>query len=327
MKRLDDYWDSLNGISLALLPLSWLFAVLVWLRGRAYSMGLLKVHRLSVPVIVVGNITVGGTGKTPLVVWLVQWLCRKGMRPGVISRGYGGNSGEGPRQVDATSLASEVGDEPLLIARRTGCPVYVCSDRVAAARALLQQSECDIIISDDGMQHYALGRDIEIAVIDGSRRFGNGLSLPAGPLRERPVRLKTVDLVVVNGEAMAGESGMAIRPGAVINLSDNDRSCRLEDFAGQTVHAVAGIGNPSRFFAMLRQQGLEVREHAFSDHHRFSAEDLSLDDELPILMTEKDAVKCVDFAQPRHWYVQAEAELDESFAQDLDTLLRGVVSG
>lgn len=327
MKRLDAYWDSRNGVSLALLPLSWLFIVLSFLRRSAYRIGLLKTHRLPVPVIVVGNITVGGTGKTPLVVWLAQWLGAKGLRPGIISRGYGGDGSEEPRQVLATSVAAEVGDEPLLIAQRTGCPVYVGADRVAAARALLQQQDCDIIVSDDGMQHYALGRDIEIAVIDGSRRFGNGFSLPAGPLRERPSRLNDVDLVVINGEATAEGSSMTISAGEVVNLHDADERRPLDDFVGRAVHAVAGIGNPARFFAMLRQRGLEIRERPFPDHHSFTATDISSDDGLPVLMTEKDAVKCSSFAQPCHWYVQAEAELDDSFKQGLESLLRGVTGG
>lgn len=327
MKRLDAYWDSLNAISLLLLPLSWLFGAIVASRRWAYRQGLLKTHVLPVPVIVVGNISVGGTGKTPLVVWLAEFLRGRGLRPGIIARGYGSSAGNAPRQVLAQSTAAEVGDEPLLIARRTGCPMVVCSDRVAAARSLLEKGDCDIIISDDGMQHYALGRDIEIAVIDGSRRFGNGFSLPAGPLRERPSRLRTVDLVVANGEAAPAEQQMTIRPGAVVNLCDSNVVCRLDDFKGQPVHALAGIGNPARFFSMLRRHGLEIRERSFPDHHGFRAADILPADELPVLMTEKDAVKCSDFAQPRHWYVQAEVEFDESFKQGLDSLLRGIRSG
>jgi tetraacyldisaccharide 4'-kinase len=327
VKRLDAYWNSLNAISLLLLPLSWLFGAIAALRRWAYQQGLLKIHTLPVPVIVVGNITVGGTGKTPLVVWLAEFLQERGLYPGIIARGYGSSAGNEPRQVLAQSTAAEVGDEPLLIARRTGCPMVVCSDRVAAARALLEKAECDIIISDDGMQHYALGRDIEIAVIDGSRRFGNGFSLPAGPLRERPSRLKTVDLVVANGEAVPAEQQMMIRPGVVVNLHDSNMVRCLDDFRGQPVYAVAGIGNPARYFSMLRQHGLEIRELPFPDHHGFRVVDINPADELPVLMTEKDAVKCSDFAQPRHWYVQAEVEFDESFKQGLDSLLRGIRRG
>lgn len=327
MKRLDAYWDSLNAVSLLLLPLSWLFAAVAWLRRWAYQQGLLKSHALPVPVIVVGNITVGGSGKTPLVVWLAEYLQGCGWRPGIIARGYGSTAGSEPRQVLAQSTANEVGDEPLLIARRTGCPMVVCSDRVAAALALLEQEKCDIIISDDGMQHYALRRDIEIAVIDGSRRFGNGFSLPAGPLRERPSRLKAVDLVVANGVPATAEQQMRIQPGGVVNLCDSTQVRCLDDFRGQPVHALAGIGNPARFFTMLREHGLEIKEWPFPDHYGFRAADISPDDELPVLMTEKDAVKCSDFAQPRHWYVQAEVEFDESFKQGLDNLLRGISSG
>lgn len=327
MKRLDAYWGSRNGIALLLLPLSWLFMLVATLRRLAYRLGLLKVHRFPVPVIVVGNITVGGTGKTPLVMWLAQHLRNQGLRPGLVARGYGGSAGQTPLAVRPDSPAAEVGDEPLLLASRTGCPMYVCADRVAAAHALLASGNCDVIISDDGMQHYALGRDLEIAVIDGNRRFGNGFCLPAGPLRERPSRLASVGLVVTNGEAAAGEYGMRIQPGLVVNLQDGQLTRRLEDFAGQPVHAMAGIGNPSRFFQMLRAAGLEIDERAFPDHYRFSVTDISPDDDLPVLMTEKDAVKCIEFAQARHWYLRADVELADTFGQRLDDLLRGIKRG
>jgi tetraacyldisaccharide 4'-kinase len=327
VKRLDAYWDSRNGISLLLLPLSWLFLLIAGLRRQAYRWGLLQTHRLPVPVIVVGNITVGGTGKTPLVTWLACHLQGLGLRPGLIARGYGGRVGQMPLEVRPDSSATEIGDEPRLLASRTGCPMFVCSDRVAAARALLESYDCDVIISDDGMQHHALARDMEIAVIDGERRFGNGFCLPAGPLRECPSRLATVDLVVSNGGAAPGEYGMHLRPGLVVNLRDGQLTRQLADFAGQRVHALAGIGNPSRFFRMLREAGLDIDEQPFPDHYRFMAADISPDDELPVLMTEKDAVKCSDFAQERHWYVQADVELADAFGQRLDALLRGIKRG
>lgn len=327
MKRLDAYWDSRNALSRLLLPLSWLFCGLAWLRRRLYGWGLLSSQRLPLPVIVVGNISVGGTGKTPLVIWLIEHLQGQGLRPGIVARGYGGKAERWPQQVNADSRPSVVGDEPAMIVRRTGAPMWVGPDRVAAAHALLEQADCDVIISDDGLQHYALQRDIEIVVVDGQRRFGNGWCLPAGPLRERPSRLKSVDLVVVNGEAGPGEFAMRILPGRVVNLRDPQRMLHLEELTGQTVLAVAGIGNPQRFFDMLHANGLEVEARAFPDHHRFQAADIPVQTERAVLMTEKDAVKCMAFAQAGHWYVEAEAELEGAFPQRLDELLRGLRHG
>ncbi len=327
MKRLDAYWGSRNAVSRLLLPLSWLFCSVVWLRRLAYRAGLLKVHRMPVPVIVVGNITVGGAGKTPLVIWLADYLKGLGYRPGIVARGYGADVGDRPRRVRADSKAAEVGDEPLLIARRIRCPMFVSPDRVAAARALLEHTDCDVVISDDGMQHYALGRDIEIAVIDGKRRFGNGLCLPAGPLREMPARLAGVDLVITNGGTEPGGHAMSISAGAAVNLSNPDLCRSLEEFAGERVHALAGIGDPRRFFGMLRERGLRLDERAFPDHHRFERADITPDDDLPVLMTEKDAVKCSHFAQPRHWYVPVDVDVDDAFSRRLAELLRGLKRG
>ncbi len=327
MKRLDSYWNDRNAVAVALWPLSWLFRLLAWGRRQAYRSGLCRQHRLPVPVVVVGNLSVGGTGKTPLVVWLVAYLKALGYNPGIVTRGYGAQIGSQPRRVTADSRAERVGDEPLLMARRTGCPLFAAPDRVAAARALLQQGDCNLIVSDDGLQHYALGRDIEIAVVDGERRFGNGFCLPAGPLREPPSRLADVDLVIVNGHAGPGEHSMRVKAGKAINLSDPERSCDLDEFSGQPVHAVAGIGNPQRFFRLLRMHGLQVEARAFPDHHLFTKADITPDDERPLFMTEKDAVKCRDFAQPRHWYLPIDVEVDDAFAHRLAELLRGVERG
>ena len=275
----------------------------------------------------VGNITVGGTGKTPLVIWLAGYLKELGFQPGIVARGYGADIGDMPRRVTMDSRAAEVGDEPLLIVRRTQCPMFVSPNRVAAAKVLLENTDCDVVISDDGMQHYALGRDIEIAVIDGKRRFGNGFCLPAGPLRELPSRLNQVDFVIINGEAGRGEYAMNILPAVAVNLENTDITHSLEAFAGQQVHALAGIGHPQRFFKMLRDKGLRLIEHSFPDHHRFEKVDITPDDDLPVLMTEKDAVKCSHFAQPRHWYVPISVNVDEAFSQRLTELLRGLKSG
>lgn len=268
--------------------------------------------QLPVPVIVVGNITVGGTGKTPFVLWLVERLIGQGWRPGVISRGYGGCAPEYPLRVSATTDPAWSGDEPALIARRIEVPVAVAPDRVAAARMLLDAGEVDILVTDDGLQHYRLGRDVEICVVDGSRGLGNGQLLPAGPLREPPARLREVDLVVVNGGGWRPEGvpslDMQLETAMARPLGGGDAR-PLSSFAGARVNAVAGIGNPERFFVSLRAAGIDVVPHPFPDHHRYTDIDLAFDAKLPLLMTEKDAVKCAGLAQPHHWYVPAQARI------------------
>ncbi|MFZ5594487.1 MAG: tetraacyldisaccharide 4'-kinase [Pseudomonadota bacterium] len=321
MKRLDHYWYSNNPVSVLLLPLSWLFRLVATLRRAAYRAGLLKVTRLPVPVIVVGNISVGGAGKTPLVIWLAEFLKQRGYRPAIVSRGYGGQARAYPLLVTPDSDPLLAGDEAVLLARRCSCPMAVAPDRVAAARKVLEAG-CDIIISDDGLQHYRLGRDIEIAVIDGARRFGNGRCLPAGPLREPPGRLKRVDLVVVNGgPAETGRFEMRLRSGMVRNLVDEGIARDPAGFQGETVHAVAGIGHPARFFGHLKKLGLNVTGHPFPDHHPYTAQDLQFGDDAPIIMTEKDAVKCRKFADAQHWYLPVAAELSGGFGERLVQLL------
>ncbi len=320
MKSLEHYWWRHNALSVVLLPLSWLFRVAVTLRRSAYRAGWFRTHRLAVPVIIVGNITVGGTGKTPLVIWLVEFLRAQGYRPGVVTRGYGG-SARIPRSVGPESDTRETGDEAVLLARRCACPVMIGKERVAAARALTVQ--CDVIVSDDGLQHYRLGRDIEIAVVDGARRFGNGLCLPAGPLREPIARLKEVDMVVMHGGAAGqGEFSMRLEPLSLRNLRDETSTRALDDFIGHTVHAVAAIGHPQRFFDTLRAQGLSIIEHPFPDHHAFTPPDLDFADDRPLLMTEKDAVKCQGFAKPDYWCLPVQAKLDAAFGARLMQLLK-----
>jgi tetraacyldisaccharide 4''-kinase len=320
MKRLDHYWYSLNPVALLLLPLSWLFCTLVALRRMAYRHGWLPSERLPVPVVVVGNITVGGSGKTPLVIWLAQWLQRQGYRPGIISRGYGGLAAQWPQPVTADADPRLVGDEPVLIAQRSGCPMAVGPDRVAAGRLLLQQHDCNIIISDDGLQHYRLARDVEIAVVDGARRLGNGFCLPAGPLREAPARLGSIDLQVGNGAAEAGEFLMTLQPQLAVQLHGGARQ-PLEQFRGRRVHAVAGIGNPVRFFQLLRDHGISVIEHPFPDHYRYSVADVQFGDGLPVLMTEKDGVKCRAYGDEHLWAVAVAAQLPDAFGTRLLSLL------
>jgi tetraacyldisaccharide 4'-kinase len=322
------YWYRPNLLSRVLQPLSWLFCALASLRRQAYRQGWLRTHRLPVPVIVVGNVTVGGTGKTPLVAWLAEHLARRGRRPGIVSRGYGGRAREWPRPVTADSDPSLVGDEPLLLARRIGCPLWVGPDRVAAARALLAHAPCDIIVSDDGMQHYALARDLEIAVIDGDRREGNGRCLPAGPLREPRSRLQQVDLRVCNGPNPAEqEFAMRLEPQGLVNLRDPRCRQDLAAWGGREVIAVAGIGNPQRFFALLRSFGMTVEEKPFPDHHAYRRQDLPAGDPRPLIMTEKDAVKCRRFARPNDWFVPVRAQLDAAFTDRLEQLLGRIAYG
>ncbi len=314
---LNRYGYSLNLVAVLLWPLSILFCVAVQTRRWLYRRGLLHSTAVGVPVIVIGNITVGGAGKTPLTVRLVDLLREAGYRPGVVSRGYGGQADEWPQRVTAASNPRLVGDEPVLLAQRCRCPVIVDPDRVAAAQALLSTGECNVILSDDGLQHYRLRRDLEIAVVDGVRRLGNGACLPAGPLREPPSRLREVDFVVGNGAARNGEYLMALRGKIAINLNDPQVSAALAGFRYTTVHAVAGIGDPGRFFDHLRHTRLRLIEHPFPDHHPFRADDLQFAQDWPVLMTEKDAIKCRRFPLENGWYVPVDAQLDPEFEEAL----------
>lgn len=314
MKRIDEHWYRGSLWLWLLWPLSALFCLLAVLRRLLYRTGIFRAEKLAVPIIVVGNITVGGSGKTPLVLWLTEYLRRHGYRPGLISRGYGGQASHWPQTVTVESSPQEVGDEALLLARRSACPMVVGPDRVAAARQLLAGHDVNIIISDDGMQHYRLVRDIEIAVLDGGRRLANGLCLPAGPLREPPDRLKSVDFIVTNGKAREGEWSMQLDAEEVLSCL-NDEGRPVRDFATNTVHAVAGIGNPGRFFATLRGLGLETIEHPFPDHHPYQKGELDFNDSLPVLMTEKDAVKYFGYAGKRHWYLPVSARLPDEFGK------------
>ncbi len=324
---IERHWQRRGPVALSLLPLSWLFRSLAWLRRQGYARGLLRRHRLPVPVIVVGNISVGGVGKTPLVIWLVRHLRSLGYRPGVISRGYGGRAREWPLPVTAHSDPRQVGDEPVMIAGATGVPLWVGPDRPAAARGLLEREQADILVSDDGLQHYALARDLEIVVVDGERRLGNGLCLPAGPLRESPRRLEEADLVLINGAAGDGETGMELAVGELVSLVDPVRRRRLDELAGQRVHAVAGIGHPERFFRLLEGYGVQPIRHPFPDHHPYCRADLAFGDELPILMTAKDAVKCRSFVGADAWYLEVKARPGMAFIERLDQRLHEITHG
>lgn len=293
-------------------PLAALYGAVTGVRRALYRAGWLRSTRLPVPVIVVGNLVAGGAGKTPLTIALVRALRERGRQPGVVSRGYGG-SARTPTLLDAQADPRVVGDEPALIRARTGSPVAVGADRVTAARLLLAQG-VDVIVADDGLQHYPLARDVEMCVVDGERRFGNGRMLPAGPLREPVSRLDAVDFRVCNGGVpQAGEYAMRLVLGAALALAEPARMQPLASFVGQRVHAVAGIGHPPRFFRALRDVGLDVIEHPFPDHHRYTADDLAFGDGLPVLMTEKDTVKCRGFAAANWWSVPVSAELPPAF--------------
>ncbi|MFN0162295.1 MAG: tetraacyldisaccharide 4'-kinase [Burkholderiales bacterium] len=300
-----DWWRSgLTWRSIMLLPLSCLYGALVAVRGWLYRRGWLKAQRLPVPILIVGNLVVGGTGKTPLAIALAAALATRGFTPGLVSRGYGAKI-KAPLEVDADSDPSRVGDEPLLIRRRTGMPVWVAPDRVAAARALLAaHPRTDLLISDDGLQHLRLARDCEIAVFDG-RGAGNGELLPAGPLRERLERLASVDAVVVNGMQAAGlpQSAWTMRLAfdTLRQLNAPHAATNLKGLAGRRLAAVAGTGNPARFFDALAAAGLKADAHAFPDHHAFKPDDFNAIDADIILMTEKDALKCASFVDPRLW--------------------------
>lgn len=315
---LERQWYRWTPWHAVLLPLSWLFGAVAGLRRSLYRLGLLRIVKLPVPVIIVGNIGVGGTGKTPLVIALARLLAEQGFRPGIISRGYGGKS-RLPRAVTRQSEPAEAGDEPVLLAAKAACPVWVGPDRVAVGEALLAtHPEVNVLISDDGLQHYRLARDIELVVVDAARWFGNGQLLPAGPLREPAWRLQTVDAVVINGWAPGAplkrhEFTMQLAGDLLYNLRNPELKARPEVFAGQTVHAVAGIGHPERFFKQLRKLGISVRPHTFPDHHAFTPQDLAFPESDAIVMTEKDAVKCVDFVGDNAWALPVEALLDAQF--------------
>ena len=315
-------WYGGHGWYRVLLPLSGIYWLLSALRRSLYGAGVLRTRRAKVPVIVIGKITAGGTGKTPVTVWLASSLAERGFSPGIVSRGYGGSKSGTSMRVDVRSDPAVVGDEPVLIALRTGRPVVVDADRARGA-AMLVQDGADLVIADDGLQHYALARDYEICVVDGARGLGNGLLLPAGPLREPVSRIGEVDQVLINGrlrerqEAMPTglQNAIEFRLAAKEALRlDGSLSRPIERFAGTTVHAVAAIGNPGRFFDMLRGHGIQVIEHAYPDHAPLQPGDLDFGDDFDILMTEKDAVKFPRRVSDRFWYVPVDVEIDPASA-------------
>lgn len=315
------YGKSFSMLALLLLPFSWLFGLCAAARRLLYRLGVFKTYHFNIPVIIVGNITVGGTGKTPFVIWLAKFLQANGYRPGIVSRGVGGRKHTTPHHVESDNLAEIVGDEALLLVKNTNCPVVIAVDRVAAVRKLLKNSNCNIVISDDGLQHYRLGRELEIVMVDGERRFGNKHILPAGPLREPESRLHSADFVVINtGNESSGENEnytMFLEPKEFVSVTDSQRRVDLHEFPRDKIHAVAGIGHPQRFFMTLKNAGFDLVTHAFPDHHSYHPRDLDFADSLNILMTEKDAVKCGSFADERYWYLHVTARINDKLEQAL----------
>lgn len=306
-------WSGRSALYLLLLPLSLLYGLISNLLRLSYRWGWRKAWRAPVPVVVVGNLTAGGNGKTPVVIWLVQALQQRGLRVGVVSRGYGGKAENYPLVLGPQTATAEAGDEPVLIYQRTGAQVAVAPVRRQAVEALVSGGQVDIIVTDDGLQHYALARDIEIVVIDGQRRFGNGWWLPAGPMRERSSRLNSVSAIITNGgTAQHGELAMELVPGMAVNLQSGEQRPVAEL---KNVVAMAGIGHPPRFFNTLRQQGVTLeKEVAFADHQNYSADALNalIDPGQTLLMTEKDAVKARAFAAADWWYLPVDARLPPS---------------
>ncbi|MDD2775256.1 MAG: tetraacyldisaccharide 4'-kinase [Gallionella sp.] len=322
--HLPDFWHRRHPLHLLLLPIGWLFGALAGVRRVLYRTGIFKSVRLAVPVIIVGNISVGGTGKTPLTLALARQLVEHGYHPLIVSRGYGGNAQQ-PQRVAHDSTAAQVGDEPSLMARRGVCPVWIGRDRAAAAQlALVQHPECNVILCDDGLQHYRLRRDVEIVVVDGVRGFGNGWLLPAGMLREPIRRLQTVDAVVVNGGSGAldingrihsPQFAMQLSGAQFVNLLHPQQTAQAADFQGLRLHAVAGIGNPQRYFDHLTSLGLSFTPHAFPDHHPYAETDLAFEACDALLLTEKDAVKCASFADAKFWVLRVDAQLDPALIE------------
>lgn len=330
--KLPSFWykkSRYHPLTFCLIPFSWLFAVLIRFRKWCYASGICKQYQADVPVIVVGNITLGGTGKTPFVIWLSQFLTNKGYKVGLISRGYGGKQHVKPFWADLKHSAHQIGDEALVLLRNTACPLVLAKNKGLALNALLAKEQCDVVISDDGLQHYALARDIEIALIDATREFGNGHLLPAGPLREPITRLKQVDFVITNDgfnsssyststTSMHQEMQVSMQAVALVSVKDPSNQIAIHSLRNQTVHAVTAIANPQRFFAHLRQLGIQVIEHIFYDHYIFKAQDFQWMNDLPIVMTEKDAVKCAGIIGNRDaWYLQSKLKMSDDLQNRL----------
>ena len=332
-------WYEDGRLGWLLLPLSGLYWLIIVTRKYLYDRGILRSDRAAAPVVVVGNITAGGTGKTPTVLWLVDELQKRGFKPGIVSRGYGGSHSGSSMRVEADSAASVVGDEPVLLAKRARCPVVIDPDRARAATMLVADG-VDVVISDDGLQHYRLQRDYEICVLDGTRGLGNRRLLPAGPLRERVERLDDVEQVLVNGRLEGSEYVLTVAEQNAVSFQLLATEARrlnaslvrpLDSFAGSTVHAVAAIGNPQRFFDLLRARDIQVIEHRFADHASLQPAELEFGDDFDVFMTEKDAVKLGTDMRDRFWYVPVDLSIDKVDAapilEQIESRIRGGRNG
>ncbi|MBP8202821.1 MAG: tetraacyldisaccharide 4'-kinase [Pseudomonas sp.] len=308
-------------------PLEWLYRAVVRRKRARFLAGEGDIYRAPVPVIVVGNITVGGTGKTPMILWLIEHCRSQGLRVGVVSRGYGAQPPQLPWRVMADQAARVAGDEPLLIVQRSGVPLMIDPDRSRAVAALLATEPLDLILSDDGLQHYRLDRDLELVLIDAVRGLGNRHCLPAGPLREPVERLQGVDALLYNGALNDPQEGygFTLRPRTLINLRSGEQHALSHFPPGQALHAVAGIGNPQRFFMTLEGLHWQPVAHAFADHAPYSAELLNFSPALPLVMTEKDAVKCRAFAADNWWYLAVDAQPSAAFVAWFDQQLQRLV--
>ena len=327
-ERLVNAWYQGHPALLLLRPLEWLYCAVVQRKRQRFLAGQSPSYRAPVPVIVVGNITVGGTGKTPLILYLIDHCRARGLRVGVVSRGYGAQPPSVPWRVTAEQSADEAGDEPLLLVQRSGVALMIDPDRARAVQALLSAEPLDLILCDDGLQHYRLARDLELVLIDAVRGLGNGRCLPAGPLREPQARLQSVDAVLFNGASAdsAEGFGFTLQPTALVNVASGERQSLGVFAPGQAVHAVAGIGNPQRFFRTLEALNWRPIAHAFADHATYSAASLEFSPSLPLLMTEKDAVKCRAFAQPDWWYLAVDARPSPAFSAWLDGQLDALLA-
>ena len=318
-----DAWYNKSLWLYLLTPFSLIYSFVASRRRRKFLSGKRNSWKPDTPIIIVGNITIGGTGKTPLVKYIANELRDLGYKPGIVSRGYGGNY-SGTHEVNSTSTYKETGDEAQILSK-LNLPFYLDRNRPRAVKSLVENNDCDVVIADDGLQHYQLGRDIEIVVIDGARRLGNASCFPAGPLRESSARLKSVDFIVNNGGPTSeGENLMTISPANFVHLNSN-KSYSVNSWPMHNqVHAVAGLGNPGRFFDTLTRLGFEVIRHSFPDHHKFNQKDLYFLDNLPIIMTEKDASKCKHFGNTKIWYLTIEAELPNEFIAEIDKKLKSI---
>ena len=327
-ERLVNAWYQGHPALLLLRPLEWLYRAVVQRKRQRFLAGQSPSYRAPVPVIVVGNITVGGTGKTPLILYLIEHCRARGLRVGVVSRGYGAQPPSVPWRVTAEQSADEAGDEPLLLVQRSGVALMIDPDRARAVQALLSAEPLDLILCDDGLQHYRLARDLELVLIDAVRGLGNRRCLPAGPLREPQARLQSVDAVLFNGASAdsAEGFGFTLQPTALVNVASGERQSLGVFAPGQAVHAVAGIGNPQRFFRTLEALNWRPIAHAFADHATYSAASLEFSPSLPLLMTEKDAVKCRAFAKSDWWYLAVDARPSPAFSAWLDGQLDALLA-